>query len=249
MARATLLAALLLIAGSASGEPATGPTISLVIDDLGNNRHEAERVIQLPGSVVCAVLPHTRHAAAIAETAHAHGKPVILHLPMEPMADIDPGPGQIDSHMSLAQMQNTLESDLASVPHAAGVSNHMGSLMTAQPVPMRWLMRALTRRHLYFIDSRTESGSLAAIIARQEGVPVLERQVFLDPDPSPATVARQLERLEQLARRQGHALAIGHPYPATLAALEHWLPTLATKGLKLIPPDSRMALVQREEQP
>jgi len=242
MARAALLAALLLIAGAASSEPATVPTVTLVIDDLGNNRHEAERVIQLPGSVVCAVLPQTRHARTIAEAAHAQGKPVILHLPMEPLSGIDPGPGQIDSHMSFAQMQSTLDADLASVPHATGVSNHMGSLMTAQPVAMRWLMRALIQHRLYFIDSRTEAGSLAAIIARQEGVPVLERQVFLDPDPSPEGVNRQLERLEQLARRHGHALAIGHPYPTTLVALEQWLPTLNAKGLKLVSPDFRLAI-------
>lgn len=250
MARTALLAALLLTAGAAGGEPATAPAITLVIDDLGYNRHEAERVIELPGPVVCAVLPHTRHARTIAESAHAHGKPVILHLPMESVTGADPGPGKIDSRMSFAQLQDTLDSDLASVPHAAGINNHMGSLMTAkQPVAMRWLMRALVKQHLYFIDSRTGTGSLAAIIARQEGVPVLERQVFLDPDSDPATVTRQLERLEQLARRHGHALAIGHPHPATLAALEHWLPTLEARGLKLVSPGSRLAVAYREERP
>jgi len=245
MIRATLLAALLFFAGTAGGEPRGSPTVTLIIDDLGNSRAEAERVVRLPGSVVCAILPHTTHASAVAEAAFRHGKPVLLHLPMESRLGQDPGPGQLDAQMSFPEWLHTLESDLASVPHAEGVNNHMGSLLTAEPVAMRWLMRELVKRRLYFVDSRTDAGTLAAIIARQEGVPVLERQVFLDTDPSPAAIARQLEVLERMARRRGNAVAIGHPHPATLAALELWLPTLVDRGLVLVSPERRLTNAHR----
>jgi polysaccharide deacetylase 2 family uncharacterized protein YibQ len=57
-------------------------------------------------------------------------------------------------------------------------------------------------------------------------------------------VAAQLARLERLARRNGYALAIGHPYPATLAALEQWLPQLEARGIRLIPLTTRLAQIE-----
>jgi polysaccharide deacetylase 2 family uncharacterized protein YibQ len=39
---------------------------------------------------------------------------------------------------------------------------------------------------------------------------------------------------ERLARKRGYALAIGHPYPATLAALERWLPEAEERGLRIV---------------
>jgi hypothetical protein len=38
----------------------------------------------------------------------------------------------------------------------------------------------------------------------------------------------------QLARRNGIAVGIGHPYPATLTYLERTLPKLAEEGIQLI---------------
>jgi polysaccharide deacetylase 2 family uncharacterized protein YibQ len=50
----------------------------------------------------------------------------------------------------------------------------------------------------------------------------------------PAVMAR-LAETEAVARRHGTAIAIGHPHDATLEALQQWLPTLAEKGLVLVP--------------
>jgi uncharacterized protein len=56
--------------------------------------------------------------------------------------------------------------------------------------------------------------------------------VFLDNEPSPAAIRRRLDEAERLARRRGQALAIGHPYPATLAVLEDWLPRAEARGVR-----------------
>jgi hypothetical protein len=44
-----------------------------------------------------------------------------------------------------------------------------------------------------------------------------------------------LSEVERVARRQGHAVAIGHPKAATIDALKEWLPTLKDKGFVLVP--------------
>ena len=58
--------------------------------------------------------------------------------------------------------------------------------------------------------------------------------MFLDNVPTEAAIDREFQRLKQLARRNGIAVGIGHPYPATLAYLEGTLPELASEGIQLI---------------
>jgi polysaccharide deacetylase 2 family uncharacterized protein YibQ len=59
--------------------------------------------------------------------------------------------------------------------------------------------------------------------------------VFLDDDQTPAAIAAQLSRFEQVARQHGSAIAIGHPHDATIAALKSWLSQIEEKGLALGP--------------
>lgn len=241
-ARVLLLAAL-------AAPPAGAAGIGLIIDDLGHSRRHGERAVRLPGAVACAVLPHTRHGRTLAAAAHAAGKEVLLHLPMEADDRSDPGPGRLDAHMSEAALAAVLADNLDTVPHAIGVNNHMGSLFTTRHPAMAALLAALRPRRLFFVDSRTSAASVAVPAARAAGVPVLARDVFLDADPAPAAVAAQLARLERLAHQRGYALGIAHPYPDTLAALEVWLAQLESRGLRLIPLTARLAELHPEAKP
>jgi hypothetical protein len=219
------------------------PAVSLVIDDLGNGLRDGRRVIALPAAVTLAILPHTTHARRLAEEAHARGKEIILHLPMEAAAGDEPGPGRLEAAMPAREVAHTLAYDLETVPHAVGVNNHMGSRMTEAESAMRTLFASLrTRGGLFFLDSRTSARSRAAEVAAEAGVPYLARDVFLDHERTPAAIARALAELERLARRDGNAVAIGHPYPETLAALETWLPGAAARGIRLVPLSAMLAL-------
>ena len=66
-------------------------------------------------------------------------------------------------------------------------------------------------------------------------VPFAERNVFLDDVATVAGVSRQIAVLEQVARKHGTAIAIGHPHPATLAVLTQWLPKAASRGIAVVP--------------
>ena len=68
----------------------------------------------------------------------------------------------------------------------------------------------------------------------EEGVPATRRDVFLDHTRSVEAVAREFERLKAKARKQGHAVAIGHPFPETLEVLEQQLPLLEAEGFELV---------------
>ncbi|MDT4873430.1 Divergent polysaccharide deacetylase [compost metagenome] len=83
---------------------------------------------------------------------------------------------------------------------------------------------------------------MAAAEAQKAGLASLSRDVFLDDDQSPAAVAAQFETALNLARKQGSALMIGHPHPATLELLERELPRLKARGFELIDVEMLIAL-------
>lgn len=235
MMRVLFVAALWLLVVPAFAEPL--PRLAIIIDDLGYQQEAGRRAIALPGPVSFAVLPQTPQGAALARTAHAEGKDVLLHLPLQAVADDAPNqPTTITLDMSRRVFGKTFAEAIESVPFAIGVSSHQGSLLTQHPGHMSWLMEELVARDaLIFIDSFTTQKSVALRMAREAGIPATRRDVFLDHEPTDAAIAREFERLKRLARQRGTAVGIGHPYPETLEFLERALPALAADGFELVP--------------
>lgn len=232
-----LLGCLLVMAVTpAVARAAEKPLLAIIIDDLGNQQRRGMQVVDLPGPVACAFMPHTPYAAELAERAHQAGKEVMLHLPMQPneMQRIA-GLGEISLDNERTDLRRILASDLATVPHVVGINNHMGSLITRHPGHMAWLMDELASRgNLFFVDSYTTADSVALKTALEHGVPAVRRHVFLDDDPAASAVAQQFARLQSEARQRGFAIGIGHPYPETLEFLRSTLPELSAAGYELV---------------
>jgi polysaccharide deacetylase 2 family uncharacterized protein YibQ len=233
-----LLAALLFLLSpisAAADEAAAQPVIAIIIDDVGNELQAGEEAVALPGPVTLAFLPHTPHAKSLARRAHGAGKEVMLHLPMESHTGNRLGPGGLTLHMTEEDFRRSLKESLDSIPHVAGLNNHMGSLLTRHPGAMDWLMTGMQEYgDLFFIDSRTTLKTVAEQVAQEHQVPVARRDVFLDNDRNPAAIARQFRQLVRLARRQGYAIGIGHPYRETMEMLTQELPRLEAEGIHLI---------------
>jgi polysaccharide deacetylase 2 family uncharacterized protein YibQ len=75
---------------------------------------------------------------------------------------------------------------------------------------------------------------VAAAEAQKVGLASVSRDVFLDDERTEAAIFTQLQTAINLARKQGSAVMIGHPYPQTLAVLERELPKLRAQGLDWI---------------
>jgi len=126
---------------------------------------------------------------------------------------------------------------LARVPGAIGVNNHEGSRLTQDATAMRWLMNSLSERgDLFFLDSRTSARSIAFETAQESGIPALKRDVFLDNVASYAAVNRRFDQLLRIAETHGQALAIGHPYRATIEVLKVRLRDLDRERFELVSP-------------
>lgn len=216
--------------------PVGKPMIALVIDDLGLDRKRTARTLQLPAPLTMAFIPYARDLSKQTQTARNNGHELLLHLPMEPLnANVDAGPNHLNTRLGPEDLRDRIHWNLERFSGYVGVNNHMGSRASADVNVMTALMKELQSREMLFLDSRTNPKSIGAKIARQEGVPFAERNVFLDNVNEKAAVLKQLSLLERVSRKSGFAVGIGHPRDGTLAALKEWLPLIENKGFTLVP--------------
>ncbi len=216
--------------------PRGHPVIAIVLDDVGVNRAHAEAAINLPAEITLSFMTYADGVAGMAARAHARGHELMVHVPMEPLGGKnDPGPNALMVDLSDAEILRRLRWGLDRFGGYVGINNHMGSRFTQDDRGMRLVMEELQRRHLLFLDSRTIANSVGERIAEQIGVAHVTRDVFLDDDMSGAAVVKQLEIAERVARETGQVIAIGHPHPATIAAIKAWLPRAKAQGFIIAP--------------
>jgi uncharacterized protein len=208
--------------------------IAIIIDDMGYNYAQGLEAIALPGAITYAIIPHSPKAQFFAEEAQKQHKEIMLHAPMSNVHNIPLGENGLYETMDEVRFKRALELSLDSLPSVSGVNNHMGSLLTQKALPMEWVMQALQKRQLYFIDSRTTSNSIAWQTAQAFNIPSLKRDVFLDHTPTSEMIGEQFDKLITIAKEKGYAVAIAHPYPETIAYLKQQLPNLAQHNIDLV---------------
>src|SRR5205807_1940253 len=175
------------------------------------------------------------HSVDIATEAYRRGFQIMLHLPMQSVANETPEAQELHPGMHASEVAAMVDQFLQNVPDAAGVNNHQGSQATADAGLMDELMPVLRDRHLFYIDSRTTAATLAYDTAQDFGVRSAFRNVpFLDDVAEVAAIRKQLESALRGAREKGEAVAIGHPHPTTLQALREVLPQAQVQGVHLV---------------
>ena len=219
--------------------PAAGRStcsIALVIDDMGTNLQELDALTALRIVMTFSIIPQLPHATEVAETAHARGYEVMVHLPMEPKGYPQRRLEQNGLLMSLSdeEIDKQLRRYLELVPHAAGANNHMGSRFTEDSSKMLPVMLVLKQRKLFFLDSKTTTLSVGYSLAHEVGLKSAYRNVFLDNVQEVGAIRAQLQQAAQIARKRGYAIAICHPHKATLEALAQVLPGLKDEGITFV---------------
>jgi hypothetical protein len=217
------------------GVPENRMEIAIVIDDMGLNLSGSQRAIKLPSYVTLSFMPYAEHLDEQTARAVDAGHELLLHMPMEPVGHDDPGPGALLTKLSPDEIRTRFDKALDSFEDFDGVNNHMGSKFSADAAGMEIVIEELQKRHLFFLDSRTSAKSVGAAIAQKHDLPNVSRDVFLDDSMTPEAVAAQLAATEKVARRKGHAVAIGHPHDVTLKALEEWIPEAEKRGFTFVP--------------
>ncbi len=217
--------------------PSKTVQIAIVIDDLGMDTKQAHEILSLTANVTFAVMPGLAQSRNVAELAKQNGHEVLIHVPMEYRGkNGKPAPGILLSGMTPMEFLTTVSSDVDSVPGAVGINNHEGSALTENKEAMKFLMAELKARNLMFLDSLTSAKSVAYATAKEFGLKSGKRDVFLDNDlDNPASIRKQLDELVDIARKNGKAIGIGHPHPATIVELRKWLAEAGNQGFEIVP--------------
>ncbi|WP_412767251.1 divergent polysaccharide deacetylase family protein [Citrobacter enshiensis] len=200
--------------------PVFAGKLAIVIDDFGYRPHNENQVLAMPSNISVAVLPNAPHAREMATKAHNSGHEVLIHLPMAPLSKQPLEKDTLRPEMNSTDIERIIRDAVDKVPYAVGLNNHMGSAMTSSLFGMQKVMQALERYDLYFLDSMTIGNSQAMRAASGTGVKVIKRKVFLDDSQNEADIRHQFNRAIELARRNGSAIAIGHPHPSTVRVLQ-----------------------------
>ena len=209
------------------------PTIAIIIDDMGHSYRNGADLAELPYPLTLSFLPGRRYTNELVELALVYEKEIMLHVPMENKKGFALGKGALTSHMTEGQLKKSLRASLASLPIAKGINNHMGSLLTTRKKSMDWVMETIQGNRYYFVDSRTDSSSVAANSAERHGIPNLSRDVFLDHEKTPSYIRDQFTKLIKIAKERGTAVAIGHPHKTTVNFLRKNLSKLGKQGISI----------------
>ncbi|MDP1974900.1 MAG: divergent polysaccharide deacetylase family protein [Alphaproteobacteria bacterium] len=212
-----------------------GPKIAIVIDDVGVDFNRSARAIALPKEVTLSFLAYASKIKEQTKIARDKGHELLVHVPMEADSGKDAGLKTLLVKSSDKDLKEHLQWHLSQFDGFIGINNHMGSKFTASKEPLQKLMEDIKARKLFFLDSKTTMKSLVPELAKECKVPCIERDVFLDHDPTLKAIEIQLKLVEDIALKNGIAIAIGHPKDDTLNALEKWIPTLMKKGYNLVP--------------
>ncbi len=229
-------------------EPEAKGMIAIIIDDMGLGLR-SKQVEVMQGPLTLSYLPYAKNLNERTQRAKENGHELMLHMPMEPLNDdLDGGPNVLKTSQNEEDFSKTLEWGLTSYDGFVGLNNHMGSRLTKDRNAMARVMQALKARGLFFVDSKTIGGSIGAEEAKNAGIPYAERDVFLDHEITKDFVKEALKNLENTAHKKGYAIAIGHPHKETIEVLKEWIPTLADKGLALVPVSKLVKYPRENEQ-
>lgn len=212
------------------------PRLALVIDDFGYERGGIEReFIELDIPLTITILPTLRYSEDVLKMAKRRQHCVLLHIPMESdkphRLDIE----QVTVGMSDKEIMDLVRNDLESLPGVDGVSNHEGSLATADARVMKAVMSELSGRKLLFFDSLTSPKSVAYNAAVAQGLRAVQNTLFLDDATERSEdVAARLHALVEHAKAHGSAIGIGHPHPWTFEAIRDNIDYLKDAGVELV---------------
>ena len=216
-------------------KPQAQASMAIILDDWGLNASLVDDAVAVGRPLTLSVLPRLRHSRDIAESAHAAGLGVMLHMPMQAKSLKAPSePHTILTTSSDAQILSYLDEALESVPYAEGVNNHQGSAATSDLRVMRTVLTRLKQKNLFFVDSQVISTSVGRKVAEEVGIRFARRQIFLDNVATVEAVKGQLDEAVKVALERGNVIVIGHDKKPTLEALREKVSDIEKKGVKIV---------------
>jgi len=221
-------------------EADTQARLALVIFGLGEDPALAASFLGLSAPFAVSLPPATPNSPALFKSARAHGREVLLQVPLEPInyPQVNPGPGTILVTMKPSQITALLRKYLDQARPVAGVANHMGSLATQDMTVMGAVYRELHRQRLPFLHVTPVPGAVCKPLAADLGVVYEEPDAVIDYEargPKSALLERRWKDVLDGARARGHSVVLLRASELTRTFLPKALDPKRLKGVNIVP--------------
>ena len=196
------------------------PKLAIIIDDITTS-YQIKKAKEIGYTVNLAFLPPTKvhpNSANIAQDVENH----MIHLPLEASPNFT---SQEKDVLNTSDSYEIIEKRIKHLrelyPKVIYTNNHTGSVFTENDNAMDNLYKALKKYNFIFVDSRTSPNSVAKKYAEKYAMPFYVRNTFIDNNKDKTYIKNQLLKAVTLAKKNGFAIAIGHPYKETFEVLKN----------------------------
>ena len=211
--------------------------LAIVVDDCGTDIKAVRTLLNMDVPFNFSILPGKDFSSDILAAVNEKGRVALLHLPMEPINRnaMSEGANTITTDMSDHQTAELTRKHVKGLYGVVGVNNHQGSKVTADPKQMKVVLKVLQDEGLFFMDSKTNSETVARDVAREMGIKTCMNDKFLDNSTDPQAIREELYKVLELAERNGTAIAICHARPGTVAMWQKYLQEIKDTGITFVP--------------
>ncbi len=211
--------------------------VAIIIDDCGSDMASVRKLLNTGLPFSYAILPNKAYSSDVLEMVKSRGRVPMLHLPMEPLDSgaASEGSATIRTGLSASEKLSLTRKALDSLPGVVGVNNHQGSKATADKDTMRVVLQELKRQGVFFVDSRTNSASVAGTMAQQLGVRTARNDIFLDNSSDVEAIRQQVYKAFALAEKNGSVIAICHARTNTARCWEKYAAEFKRAGVTFVP--------------
>lgn len=196
----------------------TTPRLAIIIDDV-SFPWQTRLIKEIPYKVTPSFFPPTKGHPETVRLSYEF-EFAMIHLPMESKNYSSPEPDTLTTLDSSDVIEKRISRIKAWFPHIKYYNNHTGGTYTADYNAMDRLIKVMKARDLLFVDSRTIGNSKVGAVCKKYDMFCYSRDVFLDNSLDKSAIRTQLKEAVTKAKRNGYAIAIGHPHKSTLEVLK-----------------------------
>lgn len=198
--------------------PNGGPKLAIIMDDISTNA-QASELKKLSIKVTPSIFPPEKQHPKTAELAKEFSV-YMVHLPLQALNYTNEKANTLrtgDSKEKISQRIKDIKNDFKDVKY---INNHTGSGFTSDFKSTLALLDELKNSEIYFIDSLTTNKSTVLDASKKLGLKYAYRDVFLDNEQNVSKILKMINNAVAVAKKDGVAIAICHPYKSTFEALK-----------------------------
>ncbi|MDY6188749.1 MAG: divergent polysaccharide deacetylase family protein [Campylobacter sp.] len=198
--------------------PNGGPKLAIIMDDISTNAQVRE-LKKLSIKVTPSIFPPEKEHPKTAELAKEFSV-YMVHLPLQALNYTNEKANTLhtgDSKEKISRRIKDIKKDFKGVKY---INNHTGSGFTSDFKSTLALLAELKNSEIYFIDSLTTNKSTVLDASKKLGLKYAYRDVFLDNEQNVSKILKMINKAVAVAKKDGVAIAICHPYKSTFEALK-----------------------------